>query len=290
MTAPALAAVAIHGTPVPITADAGVTPHELELALASVPFADWRSDLDPAIAVTALHVQSVDLFGSRMGFMKFKATATLHGRPIPGIVFLRGGAVAILVILQCDGERWALCCRQPRVPCGSSGFLEIPAGMLDGSGHFAGVAAKELREETGIDITDDAVTDLTALAYGGTGGSAATASAGDGGSADAGAGAGASAGAVRLSPGSDRPVRGVYPSVGACDEFLRLMLYRQTMTRPELEALRGKATGCLEEGEQITLELVRYEDLWRHAPDGKTLAAVLLYERCLAAGLVPADE
>jgi hypothetical protein len=58
---------------------------------------------------------------------------------------MRGGAVAILVVLRCDGEEWALCCRQPRLPVGSGGFLEIPAGMLDGSGHFAGVAAKEMK-------------------------------------------------------------------------------------------------------------------------------------------------
>ena len=41
---------------------------------------------------------------------------------------------------------------QPRVPTGRYSFVELPAGMLDQSGDFAGVAAKELKEETGIEV------------------------------------------------------------------------------------------------------------------------------------------
>ncbi len=44
--------------------------------------------------------------------------------------------------MDCEGEKWVVCTRQPRVPIGRSDYLEIPAGMLDDSGHFAGVAAK----------------------------------------------------------------------------------------------------------------------------------------------------
>lgn len=34
-----------------------------------------------------------------------------------------------------------------RFPIGSSGFAEIPAGMLDGESHFVGVVAHEMEEE-----------------------------------------------------------------------------------------------------------------------------------------------
>ena len=34
-------------------------------------------------------------------------------------------------------------------------MLEAPAGMIDESGDFTGVAAKEIQEETGIKITKD---------------------------------------------------------------------------------------------------------------------------------------
>ena len=65
--------------------------------------------------------------------------------------------MAILPLLTCAGQRYVVLCRQPRLPAGFASFPEIPAGMLDGSGHFTGVAAKELQEETGIEISEDAV-------------------------------------------------------------------------------------------------------------------------------------
>jgi ADP-sugar diphosphatase len=77
--------------------------------------------------------------------------------------------------------------------------------MMDGSGHFAGVAAKELEEETGIVVTSDKLFDMTEAVY----------------------------------PGE----RGWFPSVGACDEFLRLMYFSVDMSSAELKELRGKTTG-----------------------------------------------
>ncbi len=86
-----------------------------------------------------------------------QADVSCDGVRVPGIVFLRGGAVAILVLLACEDKTFILLCRQPRVPVGSVSFPEIPAGMLDGDGKFAGVAAKELEEETGLIINEDEV-------------------------------------------------------------------------------------------------------------------------------------
>lgn len=132
----------INGDAVPVTGRAGI---DIARAIDCVPFRDWCSTMDPALRVLGVEVTDVDYFGPRVGFLKFKADVDFHGVRVPGIVFLRGGAVAVLVIVRCEGERFVVCCRQPRVPCGQSAFLEIPAGMLDGSGKFAGVAAKEVR-------------------------------------------------------------------------------------------------------------------------------------------------
>jgi len=55
-------------------------------------------------------------------------------------------AVAILVLLECDGEQYTILTRQARVPAGYFRFPEIPAGMLDGSGHFAGGTRPRRRE------------------------------------------------------------------------------------------------------------------------------------------------
>ena len=261
-------ALTIHGTLVAVTAAPSIN---LAAALSFTPFVEWAAAVDPALLVSAIHFSDLDMFGgSRVGFLKFTATATYHGRRIPGIVFMRGGAVSILPILSCGAEKWVLCCRQPRLAVPHAAFLELPAGMLDGSGQFSGVAAKEMEEETSLVMGEADLIDMTALAYDGV---AAKDTAGGVGTAPSWTG------------GGPHP-RGVYPSVGACDEFLRLMLFRKEMSLSELEALRGKATGCMEDGEVITLELVPYDELWRRAPDAKTLCSLYLYEKLCRAGLI----
>ena len=86
------------------------------------------------------------MFGPRVGFIKFNADAEVNGKWCPGIVFMRGASVAILVILRCGGEEWVVLTKQPRMPIGMSSFPEIPAGMIDNSGTF-GAAAKEMKED-----------------------------------------------------------------------------------------------------------------------------------------------
>lgn len=97
-----------------------------------------------------IHVQGLDMFGERVGFIKFKARALVDigGSggddgviEVPGIVFMRGGAVGVLVILECEGVEYTIMTCQARVPVGDHNLPEIPAGMLDGSGNFKGVAA-----------------------------------------------------------------------------------------------------------------------------------------------------
>lgn len=238
-----MASFKINDTLVPVEAAHGI---DLQRCIDSKLFKEWASSLDAELKVEAIRVQSVDYFGARVGFLKIETVTTFHGQRIPGICFLRGGAVSILVILQCEDEEWVVCTRQPRVPVGRADLLELPAGMLDGSGAFAGVAAKEMKEETGLDLTSADLIDLTGLALG----------------------------------------DGVYPSPGGCDEFLRFMLHRRTVTRSELNAMRGKATGNLAEGEVIVLDLVEYKNMWRFCNDAKALSSMFLYERLRAAGMV----
>eukprot|EP00766_Chilomastix_caulleryi_P001036 gnl/Chilomastix_caulleri/2016.p2 GENE.gnl/Chilomastix_caulleri/2016~~gnl/Chilomastix_caulleri/2016.p2 ORF type:complete len:108 (+),score=23.56 gnl/Chilomastix_caulleri/2016:238-561(+) len=92
------------------------------------------------------------------------------GKRVPGIIFMRGGSVAILPIITVEGDegensQFVLLTEQPRVGSCSSKFLEIPAGMLDGDGHFVGVAAKELEEETSIKISEEFLIDMTKEIY-----------------------------------------------------------------------------------------------------------------------------
>jgi 8-oxo-dGTP pyrophosphatase MutT (NUDIX family) len=119
------------------------------------PFTAWFDGMNPELYVESVTVTDVHWFGPRIGFMTIKSVTRLmgeHGTALPGIAFLRGGSVAMLVVLRCEGRKHVLLVKQPRVAVGRSALVELPAGMLDGDGNFAGVAAKEMREEAHIDF------------------------------------------------------------------------------------------------------------------------------------------
>ncbi len=119
-------------------------------------FKDWCGSVDPEFIIKSILVQSVDMFGpNRVGFLKFKAQVSdKEGTVVPSIVFMRGASVAVLFVLRCDedGELFTVLTVQARFPTGKYAFHDIPAGMVDDNGDFTGVAAKEMKEETGIEV------------------------------------------------------------------------------------------------------------------------------------------
>ena len=44
--------------------------------------------------------------------------------------------------------------------------------------------------------------------------------------------------------------------------------------------------GIIEDGEVIKLDILPLSDLWRLTPDGKTIAALYLYEKLVEAGML----
>lgn len=124
--------------------------------------------------------------------------------------------------------------------------------MIDDSGSFSGAAAKEIAEETGLTVQENELINLSDLAS--------------------------------QSPGSSRSSgeslkNGVYPSPGGCDEFIPIFLCKKKIERKKLEEMQGKLTGLRDEGEKITLKIVKAGDLWKEGSrDGKTLAAWALYQ------------
>lgn len=233
-------------TPPTPTAEAGI---DIAKVTATRSYTDWIASLDlKRFTVKAIHLQSVDMFGrapnEKVGFIKLKADVVdSTGKFIAGIVFMRGGSVGILPVLKCEGKKYTVATVQPRIATGSFEFVEIPAGMLDGSGNFAGLAAKELDEELGLKIAAEDLIDLSTPA--------------------------------------GHP-KGFFVSPGGTEETLRLFYFERHVTTEELAAFHGKATGLIAEGEQITLKVMPLEDLWQ-IPDGKTLVAISLYERLQAA-------
>ncbi|KAJ2515997.1 hypothetical protein GGI11_003586 [Coemansia sp. RSA 2049] len=204
---------------------------------------------DPVVSVRRIAIQSVDRFKSgKIGFMKFTVDASHlpEGTPIPGVVFLRGGSVAALLILRpADAgsdhkDDLVAMTEQPRLAAPDFQLLELPAGMLDGAGVFAGAAAREIQEETGLVMEPHELVDLTDFA------------------------------------GNKR---GLYPSPGACDEFVRLFACVKHVERKELDRLRGRLGGLREDGEFITIRLVPLHQLWRSTSDMKAISALYLWDQ-----------
>lgn len=140
---------------------------------------------------------------------------------------------------------------QPRIPAGSLSFVELPAGMIDDSGTFSGAAAKEITEETGLEIQADQLIDMTRLSLPES-------------SSDS---------------DSEELQQGVYPSPGGSDEFVPIFLSQQRVPRDQLLQWQGKLTGLRDEGEKISLKLCPIDQLWKTAGrDAKALAAWSLYQ------------
>ncbi|EXJ79698.1 hypothetical protein A1O3_07980 [Capronia epimyces CBS 606.96] len=239
-------------------------------------------------ALRSLDIQTVDFFsGHRLGFLKFKATVTNdQGESLPGSVFMRGGSVAMLIVLtpehtantnanttttapqeEEEQEEYVILTLQPRIAAGSLSFVELPAGMIDDSGTFAGAAAKEIREETGLDFATDELVDMSQLAV-----QAQSRSQLDRNQEPDPNGA---------ENDMDEPhlQAAVYPSPGGSDEFVPIFLVRKRLPRHEIDQLKGKLTGLRDHGEKITLKIVRLDQVWKVAArDGKTLAALALYQ------------
>nr|XP_025628215.1 nudix hydrolase 14, chloroplastic isoform X4 [Arachis hypogaea] len=220
--------------PVRILAEPGVSSSDFWNAIDSSLFKQWLHNLQ-----------------SETGIL---ADGTLALRQVliqvPGIVFARGPAVTVLILLESDGETYAVLTEQARVPTGRI-ILELPAGMLDDDkGDFVGTAVREVEEETGIKLKLEDMVDLTAFLDSSTG--------------------------CRF-----------FPSPGGCDEEISIFLYRGRVDKEIITQLHGKETGLRDHGELIKVRVVPYKKLWRTTADAKALAAVALFEMVTKEGLLP---
>lgn len=178
-------------------------------------------------------------------FIKLCATVTLpDGRPVHGIVLVRGNAVGVLVVLKCEGRRYLLLVRQPRFAISETASLEIPAGILDWTGDYRKVALSELEEEAQIVAEDSELIDLTKFWWG-------------------------------------ESVEGFAGSCGLLDERIRLFAIEREVTQEQLRAMDGRNQLYTDENEWIRTEVLPYEDAGHLFVDGKNLIAMFLYERWL---------
>ena len=105
------------------------------------------------------------MFGPRVGFLKFRSTAKVNAGgekgviTVPGIVFMRGGAVGVLVILECDGKEYTLLTNQARVPIGHHALSLANTEMLSAHDSFSGGRAggAKASEDKGAEQFDNPV-------------------------------------------------------------------------------------------------------------------------------------
>lgn len=225
--------IEINGQSTPISKSSSIAEDNFIKAITCLKFKNWVNSIDSKYDIRSIHIQSVDMFGPNVGFIKLNCEAYFNDKPVPGIVFIRGASVSILIILILpNGDKHTLLVVQPRVAIGCSSYVEAVAGMMDENGNFIGVAAKEIKEETGLTIVESALI----------------------------------------------PLGGIYPSPGGCDEYIKLYAYEYHLSEEEFVELQGKATGCIEEGEQIILKTIPYREIM-HSEDPKLLCAWARYDK-----------
>ncbi|EWS72660.1 NUDIX hydrolase (macronuclear) [Tetrahymena thermophila SB210] len=148
-----------HQVEVSLVRGDNVSQEIFEKVQQSKKFKDWIDEFDTTgLTVKSIKIDYVFMFGPNVGFVILYTDCITqsHNIKLPGFIFMRGKAVCMLVIVN---QKYMLLCKQYRVPVGKW-LIEAPAGMIDESGHFSGVAAKELKEETGIDIDIKDLVDL----------------------------------------------------------------------------------------------------------------------------------
>ncbi|XP_044487659.1 nudix hydrolase 14, chloroplastic isoform X2 [Mangifera indica] len=155
--------------PVHVVAAPGLSETEFRSALDSNLFNQWLKNLQGQTGILAggdmllkqVLIQGVDMFGKRIGFLKFRADIfnKATGK--------KGSRYSIRTRTSCgSADSFGL----RRVPTGRL-ILELPAGMLDDDkGDFVGTAIREVEEEVGINLNMEDVVDLTAFLDPSTGG------------------------------------------------------------------------------------------------------------------------
>jgi 8-oxo-dGTP pyrophosphatase MutT (NUDIX family) len=134
-----------------------LTRIQLEKVLTCVKFSQYISTTfnHEIREMRKIEVREVFFFGPNPGFISINVDAfnrETQKNEASGYVFIRGGAVAVLVRVRVAGNLYALLTRQWRT-AGGDYMTEALAGMMDNKQNPVGVALNELKEESGIALT-----------------------------------------------------------------------------------------------------------------------------------------
>jgi len=194
--------VTIHDKEVPVTKAHPVSATIREITGAPF-FKDWVQKLSPEFTVSKIEIQSADVISFRVRFIKMKATITdKAGQPVPGVIFLRGRSIAVLLVLtnETDRKKWVVITEHQRPAVGEYRHKEIPVGMDDGGP--LGTVRDLIENEIGITDEFHPINMNEAIF------------------------------------GEDKPI---YTSPGATDEGMRFYLVEHKVTTEQFNAIKEKS-------------------------------------------------
>jgi len=243
----------------------GVDADKVRKALKSEMFQEWREAIsqNDRMVVTAVMFQCIIFDESdQIKFLKIDSKCynmaeyvtwlsdpKLVPKGIPGISFMKGATIAVLIVIPED-EDYTVLAVHPRVAVAELRVPEIPTGQFSPSGEFSGPVASLIKEKLHFKIDMKNLVDLTQLAFGDS-------------------------------------FRGVYPSAGGCDEYVRLFLYRhEGANKKDLKEWKSKCTGKMDGAEPLALKLCLLSDLWKESPDAKSLTALGIFTRLKRCGML----
>jgi len=209
------------------------------------------------IDIRGINIDAVTMFGSNVGFLYLTAEAyNQSGYKLPGTAFIRGGAVCCLLIVQNTdtNQYFMVVVEEIRVPIGAS-VIQTPAGMRDNSNNIKGKIIDEIREETGITISNQMVnsSDISQII-------------------------------------SDTLIHfdGFYPSQGGCDEYIDIFAYLTQMNSAQLAAVNGRLLGNADEDEMIKVHIQPLN--WStidESKDSKLIVAASKFDRKFPGIIMP---
>lgn len=227
---------------------------DVRLAIHSTLFLKWLASLDEKIKILSIEIQSTDTV-IRKGkkevlFLKIEISVVDEsGKSLSAIVFLRGPTVGMLIIFQTRKNDYVALIESARPAIGVVSYPELPAGMINNDENALKAALREMKEETNIIPNAGKMIDLTKVFFKGK-------------------------------------WNGIYPSPGACDELIKLFLYRQSSTEAEVKKMQGKKTGLASENEHLKLRLINLKDVCRITPDVKVHCAYMMYMALKKEGVI----
>ncbi|AWV98240.1 NUDIX domain-containing protein [Arcticibacterium luteifluviistationis] len=125
----------------------------------------WKSHLEKSglIINNVEEVYTRRRYNGEVLFSTLMLDATTpEGDKIPPICFLKGEVVCVLICLIDDAndEKYLILVKQRRIAEGGYTY-EHPAGMVDGTQTPEAISIQEVREETGIEITQEQLINLS---------------------------------------------------------------------------------------------------------------------------------